>query len=260
VEVLELALAVRLPLDTSEQLRKDNQIDDEGRSKKRIFADVKHADGLVTTHEDLGVIFVEGTLIVANSGHVFDDNSMIRVLALLVQDRVGRNHVIDHVGLGDFLRAELLLRAQVLAVVVAEMVVAGNGGELDAGIDQEIDQSRLHLGLARLEVVSTNVGVVLLSKLNGARHEGVLGRTVDEGDILKDTSHGKDGGRRHFLVALLNSFEQVRGGVVDARNNISISLSVGGPQNNDLVEAVVFLELPISRSGDCRLMWKSKLT
>ena len=106
---------------------------------------------------------------------------MVRVLTLLVQDSVGRNHVVHNVGLGDLLGAELLLGAQVLAVVVAEMVVAGNGGELDTSVDQEVDQSRLHLGLARLEVITADESIVLLGKLDGTGNKGVLGRAVDEG-------------------------------------------------------------------------------
>jgi hypothetical protein len=86
----------------------------------------------VAAHEDLGIILVKSTLIISNSGHVLDDNSVVGVLALLVEDRVSLNHVIDDIGLGDLLRAELLLRAQVLAIVVAKVVVAGNRGQLDS--------------------------------------------------------------------------------------------------------------------------------
>lgn len=200
-------------------------------------------DGLVATEEDLSVVLIKSTLVVANSGHVLDDNAVVGVFALLVQNVVGRDHVIHDIGLGDFLGAELLLRAQVLAVVVAKVVVAGNGGQLDTGIDKEIHQGGLHLGLARLEVIATNVGIVLLSKLDSTRNKSVLGRAVDEGGALQDTGNSKDGRRRNLLVTLLNSLEKVIGSVVDSINEVGEPLSVGGPQNNHLVEVVVGLEV-----------------
>src|SRR5689334_14213352 len=72
-------------------------------------------DGLVAAHKNLGVVLIKGTLVVTNSGHVLDDDGMVGVLAGAVEHAVGLNHVIDNVGLGDLLGAELLLRRQVLA-------------------------------------------------------------------------------------------------------------------------------------------------
>lgn len=197
----------------------------------------------MATEEDLSVVLIKSPLVVANGGHVLDDNAVVGVLALLVQNVVSLDHVIHDIGLGDFLGAELLLRAQVLAVVVTKVVVAGNGGQLDTGVDKEIHQGGLHLGLARLEVVATNVGIVLLSKLNSTRNKGVLGRAVDEGGALQDTGNSKDGGRRNLLVTLLNSLEKVIGSVVDSINKVGESLSVSAPQNNHLVKVVVGLEI-----------------
>jgi len=175
VEVLELGVAVGPPLEAGHHLGDEDKVDDEGRGEQGVLADVEDADGLVAAHEDLGVVLVEGALVVTDSGHVLDDDGVVGMLALLVEDRVGFNHVVDDVGLGDLLGAELLLRGEVLAVVVSQMVVAGDGGELDAGADEEVDESRLHLGLARLEVVATDKSVVLLGEVNGTRDEGVLG-------------------------------------------------------------------------------------
>lgn len=200
-------------------------------------------NGLVSAHEDLGIVLVKGTLVVGDGRHVLDDDTVVGVLVLLVQDRVGLDHVVDDVGLGNLLGAELLLGGQVLAVVVAEMVVAGNGGQLDTGADEEIDEGRLHLGLAGLEVVTTNVGIVLLGQLDGTRDKGVLGRAVDEGGLFQNTSDGKDGGRGDLLVTLLNGLEEVVRGVVDAGDDVGVALGVGSPHDNDLVEAVVLLEL-----------------
>lgn len=110
----------------------------------------------MTSHEDLSIVLIESTLVVADSWHVLDDDGVIWVLALLVENVVGLNHIIDNVGLGDLLGAELALRAQVLAIVITEMVVRSDRGQLDTSVDQEINKGRLHLGLARLEVVTTD--------------------------------------------------------------------------------------------------------
>ena len=197
----------------------------------------------MATKENLGVVLVESTLVVGDSRHVLDDNAVVGVLALLVENVVGLNHIVDNVGLGNLLGTELLLGAQVLAIVVAEMVVACNGGQLDTGIDEEVDQSRLHLGLARLEVIATNVGVVLLSKFNGTRNKGVLGRAIDERGVLQDTGDGKDRGGRNLLVALFDGLEQVVSSVVDAGNQVGVALGVGSPHDNNLIKAILLLEL-----------------
>jgi hypothetical protein len=162
------------------------------RSQERVLAHVEDADGLVATHEDLGVVLVKSTLVVTNSRHVLDDNGMVGVLTLLVKNSVCSNHVVNNVGLGNLLGAELLLRAEVLAVVVSKVVVARNGSKLDTSTDQEVNQSGLHLGLSRLEVITANESVVLLSKLDSTRDKGVLGRAVDERSILKDTGNSEN--------------------------------------------------------------------
>jgi len=200
-------------------------------------------DGLVATQEDLAVVLIHGTLRVADGRDVLDDDDVVGVFAGLVEDGVGLDHVVDDVALGDLLGAELALRAQVLAVVVAEMVVRGNRGQLDASVDEEVNQGRLHLGLAGLEVVAANEGAVALGQLDAAGHEGVLRRAVDERDALQDGGDGKDGRGRDLLVAVLDGVQEVVSGVVDALNDAGIALSVGGPQNNDLVETVGGLEV-----------------
>jgi hypothetical protein len=118
--------AMGLPLHTCHDLSNKNEIDDQRSSKKRVLADVEQADRLVTVQEDLGIILVKRTLIVSNRRHVLDDDAVVRVFTLFVKDIVGSHHVVDHVGLGNLLGTELLLGAEVHAVVIAEMVVAGN--------------------------------------------------------------------------------------------------------------------------------------
>lgn len=238
-----LVLAVSPPLDTGHHLGNQDQINDQGRGQQRVLADVEDADGLVATAEDLGIILVQSTLVVSDSRHVLDDDGVVRVLALLVEDRVGSNHVVNYIGLGDLLGAELLVGAQVHAVVVAKMVVAGNRSELDTSVDEEVHESRLHFGLARLEVVTADEGVVLLGQLDGARDEGVLGRAVDERHLVEDTGHGEDSRGGDLLVAGLDGGQKVVSGVIDALEDIGITLSVGSPLNDDLVKAVLRLEV-----------------
>lgn len=94
----------------------------------------------MTAHENLGIVFVKSTLVVGNSRHILDHNAVVRVLALLVQNVVSLDHVINDVGLRNFLGAELFLGTQVLAIVVAKMVVAGNRCQFNTSIDKEINQ------------------------------------------------------------------------------------------------------------------------
>ena len=138
----------------------------------------------MTAHEDLGVVLVERTLAVTDSRHVLDDDGVVGVLTRLVEHSVGGDHVVDDVRLGNLLGAELLVRTQVHAVVVAQVVVASNRGELETRVDEEVDESRLHLSLAGLEVVAADETLVLLGEVDAAGDKGVLRRAVDEGDTL----------------------------------------------------------------------------
>ena len=198
----------------------------------------------MATHEDLCIVLIESALVVADSRHVLDDHSMVRFLAWRVQDRVGSYHVVDNVGLADFLGAKLFLRAEVLAVVVTQMVVAGNRGKLDTSIDEKVNESRLHLRLARLEIISANEGVALFGELNSSWYERILWRSVDERSVLQDAGNGKDSGRRNFLMAFFDGLEQILSSIVDSRKDVSESFRVGSPEDNDLIEAIVLLEIP----------------
>jgi hypothetical protein len=57
-----------------------------------------------------------------------------RVEQAHAQQAVGQHHVIHHVALADLFAAELLRSGQVLAVVVAEVVVGHNAADLDRGL------------------------------------------------------------------------------------------------------------------------------
>ena len=197
----------------------------------------------MAAHEDLGVVLVQGTLVVADGGHVLDDDGVVRVLVWTVEDVVRLHHVVDDVGLGDLLGPELLVRAQVLAVVVAEVVVAGDRRHLDAGVDEELDQRGLHLGLARLEVVAADEGIVPLGEIDDTGDEGVLGRAVDERRTLEDAGDGEDGRRSHLGVAVVDGSQDVVGRVVDALDEVGIAFGVGGPLDDDLVQVVLTFEV-----------------
>lgn len=49
-------------------------------------------------------------------------------------------------------------------------------------------------------------------------------------------------------MTLLDSLDQVISGVVDTRDDVSITLGVGGPENDDLVEVVLCLEVSVKTS------------
>jgi len=77
------------------------------------------------------------------------------------------------------LGAELLGSGQVLSIVVAQVVVTGNGHRLDASSHQEVHQHALDLRLTGLEVVAGNEDLLLLGQLNESGHKGVLRRAID---------------------------------------------------------------------------------
>lgn len=137
-------------------------------------------DGVVTTKHELGVVLIHGNLGISDSWHVLDDNAVVNRVTVLVvvQQLVGLDHVVNDRGLGDLLGSELLGSRQVETVVVTQMVVRSDGKRLDTGIDQELGKDGLELGLARLEVITSNVGALSLGKLDAAGNKGVLGEPL----------------------------------------------------------------------------------
>lgn len=119
VEPLVLVLTRRLPRHASHQLSDEHKINNQWSCQKGIFANIEQADGLVASKEDFRVVFVQGPLVVAYCWHILDHNGMVGVLAWLVQHRVGLHHIVDDIGFGDLLGAELSLRAQVFAIIIA---------------------------------------------------------------------------------------------------------------------------------------------
>lgn len=133
------------------------------------------------------------------------------------------------------------------------MVVAGHRSKFDAGVNHEVHQSRLHLGLAGFEVIATNEGAMLFCQFNGSRYECILWRAIDEWCVLEDTSDSKDGRGSHFRVSGLDSLHQVVGSIVYALDDIGIAFGVGSPLDNDLVQGMGFLEfatmMSVEKSG-----------
>lgn len=161
----------------------------------------------------------------------------------LVKQAVALHHVVDDATLTNLLALELRLLTQVVTIVVTKMVVAGDAERLDTGVDKELGEDTLEFGLTTLQVVTTDEGVMTLGEIDDTGNEGVLRSAVDEGGVLEDGSYGEDGGRRDFGVRILDSGEEVVGGIVDASDDVAVALGVRSPEHNDTIQIVLSLEL-----------------
>jgi len=187
---------------------------------------------------------------------------MVRVLSLsngnalgtnsggLIEEAVSVDHVIDDAALADLLALELPLSRQVVAIVVAEMVIRRNGEGLDASVDEELGEDGLELGLARLQVVTTDEGVVALRKLDDTGNKGVLGSAIDEWFTLKNGRDSEESGGGDLGVGCLNGGKKVISRVVDTGDDVAVTLSVGGPEDNDAIKVIILLELADVRADD----------
>mmetsp|Transcript_7138 Transcript_7138/g.18558 ORF Transcript_7138/g.18558 Transcript_7138/m.18558 type:complete len:292 (+) Transcript_7138:618-1493(+) len=232
-----------LVFDTGGHLGKQGEVKNERRREQRVFARVVHHNRVGASHEDLRSVLVHRALGVGDVRHILDDDDVVGVLVFRVEDSIGANHIIDHVRLGDLLRAERLWRREVLAIVVAKVVVRDDRRRLDSRRDEEVDHDRLHLRLARFEVVSTDHHIVLLRKLDHARHESVLRRAVDVRAALQDRRDRKDGRWCHFGLVALDGGHQVVSRVVDTRLHRRETLRVRRPEHNHRVKPVCHLEV-----------------
>jgi len=124
------------------------------------------------------------------------------------------------------------------------MVVADNTQGANASFDQELRKYTLDLSLARLEIITADEGLVLLSKLDAPRDKGVLRCSIDERNTLEDATNCKDGGRSNFGMVLFDALQEIFGRIVNTRDDISIALGVGGPDDDDLVQSMLILEGP----------------
>ena len=200
-------------------------------------------DGVVAAEEDLGGVLVHGALAVTDVGDVLDDDAVVGVLALLVEEAVAVDDIVDDARLGDLLGAELSGGAEVLAIVVAKVVVGDDGSNLDTGADEEVSEDGLDLGLAGLEVITSDVDLVAAGKLDRTGDEGVLGGAVDEGAALESGGAGVEGRGGDLGLTALDGSEEVVSGVVEALADLAVALGGGGPEDDDLVELLALLEL-----------------
>mmetsp|Transcript_21119 Transcript_21119/g.49874 ORF Transcript_21119/g.49874 Transcript_21119/m.49874 type:complete len:552 (-) Transcript_21119:169-1824(-) len=243
VESFPLGLALLLDGDALAELSEDHQVVDERRGQERVLAGVVHRNGVLSPHENLRRVLVHGALRVADVRNVLDDHHVVGVFVFLKEDAVRFHHVVDHVRLGNFLASELRGRAQVLPVVVSQVVVRDDRDGFDPGTDQEIDQDALHLGLSALEIVTGNKDLLLTGQVDDTGNKGVLRGTVDEGAALQNGGDRKNGGRADLGLVALDGVQDVFRGVVDSLLDARKALRVGGPQQDDLVEFVLGLEI-----------------
>jgi len=168
---------------------------------------------------------------------------VVGLLPRLVEEAVALNDIVDDAGLGDLLGAELGRRAQVLSIVVAEMVVGDDGGDLETSTDEEIGEDALDLGLTTLEIITSNVDSVALSELDDTGDEGVLRRAVDEAVLLEDGSNSEHGGRSDLLLVAIDGGKKLVSSGVEASTDVSETLSGGSPEDDDLLKLVLLLEV-----------------
>ena len=116
---------------------------------------IEDVDSRTTTTEDLRVVLVNGALGIPDSRNIFNHDNVVGMLALanrdafgsnlrgLIQKAVSINHVVDDAALADLFAPELLLGGQVVAIIVAKMVVGSNRKRLDASVDEELSKDGL---------------------------------------------------------------------------------------------------------------------
>jgi hypothetical protein len=188
---------------------------------------VEYANSRTPTTEGLRVILVNGALGSPKSRNIFNHANVVGMLALanrdtfgsdlrgLIQKAVSVSHVVDDAALADLLASELPLSRQVVTIIVAEMVVGGNRKRLDTSIDEELSKDGLELSLTRLEIITTNEGVMTLSELNGSWNKGVLGSTVGKRLAFQDGRNGKESGGGDLGVGGFDGSKEVVRSVVN---------------------------------------------
>lgn len=139
------------------------------------------------------------------------------------------------------------------------MVVGRNGQGLDTGVDEELGNDRLELGLPGFKVVTSDKGLVSFRELDASGNERVRGRAVDVGASFEDGRDCEQCRGGNFFVRVLDgvcggiSFcsseiahvltHQVVRSVVDTINQLGIPLGIRRPEHDDLVQPVRRLEV-----------------
>lgn len=147
----------------------------------------------------------------------------------------------------------MTLLREVFSIIVSKMIVRNTRLRLDSSREQEINKVCLELCLTSFEVISDHEAWCI--HLEKSRNESVLRRTIDEGDTFKSRGQGKDGRRRNLFVVLVNGFEKIGQCIMNARNDLAESFSVGCPQDNDLVQGVHLLEVSDVGSDNFQILF-----
>jgi hypothetical protein len=132
---------------------------------------------------------------------------------------------------------------KVSAVLNARTVREARETYLDTGVNEVFSEDTLNFGLAGLEIVSRDEGVLAFRKLNSSRYKCVGRTSVHVRHAFENGSNGEDGRGRNLLVRRGDGGEEVVGGVVDAVEELRVALGVGGPENDNLIEVVLGLKL-----------------
>lgn len=232
-----------LVLDSFEDLGEKDEIENDGGGEQGVLADVVADKSVLPIQENGGDILIHSLFGVSCEGDVLDDDLVVDFRGLGEENLVGGKDVIDAGLLGKFLGLELSLGGEVLAVVVSEVVVADDGLRLDSGGDEELSEGSFEFGLSGLEVITDDEDFVLLGELDDSWDESVLGGSVDVGASFRDGGECEDGGGGDFWVVLFDGLHEVLVGVVDSGLDFTESFSVGGPENDDLVDSIGDLEI-----------------
>jgi hypothetical protein len=234
--------ATLLVWNSGHQFAQNNEIDDDSCSQKTVFADIIANKSVFSSHEDLTGVLIDSFLGVSSRGNILDNNRVIRVLfrvSWIIEQRIVKN-ILDAFWFGGFLGLELFLWGQVLAIVVAQVVVRHTWFGLDACTSEEIHEGGFEFGLACFEIIadqqSTEGGVFQ------ARDEGILGWAVDENAVLLERCQGEDSWGCDFRVIFFDGFSYIFIGIIHSWNNKWVSFGVGSPKNYDCAQVVFLLE------------------
>lgn len=165
---------------------------------------------MLTAHEYLTCVLVDGFLGVSCVRHVFDDDGVVWLIfgvSGVIQKRVVE-YIFNALGFWDLFGFELFLRVQVFAVIIAQMIVGHAWFWLYSCTGQEIDEGSLEFGLACLEIIADQNAFLDLCILQSF-DEGVLRRSVDEHTPFLDRSNGEDGRWSNFRMAFFDGLDDI---------------------------------------------------
>lgn len=135
VESLESAHAFNLVFDSLEDFSQENKIKNDGCSQERVFANIVQNVGLLSTEEDLALVFVHRLLGISSVRNILNDNFVIDLRRFGIKNLVRSQDIINAWFLANFLWSELSFGRQIHAVVVTEMVVGDNRLGLETSTD-----------------------------------------------------------------------------------------------------------------------------